>query len=424
MNAMWITIIILLLTILAFISGKIPMSIISMGIIVLLIVFKILPVQRAFSGFINSNVIMFAGMFVIGAGIMKTNILTNIEKWVMKFKNKPKRFMLISCIVAAVLGLLTSATAAVAILLPLLIGMSTSVGISRQKLLYPAAVVANIATGSTFLGVGASNMAWSSIMMKVGAKQPLSILSFTWSRLPFLIVAIVYMAIVAPRFLPNRDNKTFNDNFTTKKNTKNSLSPVKEKIAVWIIVITIILMILSTTFNIPIYLISTIGAMALVIFGVLSEKEALSSLNLPTIFLFAGVLALSDALQVTGAGNLIANLITNIVGKNSNSLLVMAIFFTVPFIVTQFMSNLATIAIFIPLITTTALKMGFDPRAAVLAVVTASCCSFLTPLASPPQTMIMGPGGYKLVDYLKAGWPLALIFIILGTFWFQVIYPL
>lgn len=183
-------------------------------------------------------------------------------------------------------------------------------------------------------------------------------------------------------------------------------------------------MILSNIIHVPIYLISTIGAVCLVIFGILSEKEALASINLPTIFLFGGVLALSDALQVTGAGDLVAGIITSVVGKGSNPFLVMGIFFAVPFIVTQFMSNLATVAIFVPLVASTALKMGFDPRAAVLAVITAACCSFLTPLASPPQAMIMEPGGYKLIDYLKSGWPLALIFIIIGSFWFQIIYPL
>lgn len=423
MSPLSITLIILLLTIIAFLSGKVPMSIVSMGIILALIIFKILPVQRAFSGFINVNVVMFAGMFVIGAGITKTSILERTEHLVEKFRDKPKELMLISCIVAAILGLLTSGTSATAILMPLLIGISASIGISRQKILYPVAVVTNVAAASTFLGIGSSNMAWSSIMMKLGAKQPLSLLSFTWVRLPFLIAAILYMALVAPKLLPNRKNNTFHDNFATK-DLHSQLSPKKEKLAIFIIVATIVLMILSNTIKVPIYLISTIGAVALVVFGILSEKEALKSINLPTIFLFGGVLALSDALQVTGAGNLVASLITNIVGKGSNAFLVMGIFFTVPFIVTQFMSNLATVAIFVPLVASTALKMGFDPRAAVLAVVTASCCSFLTPLASPPQAMIMEPGGYKLLDYLKAGWPLALIFIILGTFWCQIIYPL
>lgn len=424
MVSMWITIAILGLTILAFLTGKVPMSIISMGIILSLIIFKILSPQEAFSGFINTNVIMFAGMFVIGAGITKTSILQKAEETVIKYKDSPKKLMFISCLTGGLLALLTSATSAIAILLPLLVGICISIKISKKQLLFPVAAVANIAAGCTFLGVGASNMTWSSIMMKLGAKQPLTIMSFTWARLPFIIVTILYMVFIAPKLLPKVDDKADNKNDLKKQELKSTLTPMKEKLAIVIILATIVLMVLSTYIHVPIFLISTIGAVLLVVFGVLSEKEALSSIKLPTIFLFGGVLALSDALTKTGAGDMVATAITAIIGNTKNTYVIMFVFFAIPFIVTQLMSNIATIAIFVPLVVSVALKLGFDPRAAVLAVVTAGCCSFLTPLASPPQTMIMQVGNYKLWDYLKAGLPLAVIMMIMGSFVFQIIYPL
>lgn len=422
MSPMWITLIILILTIIAFLTGKVPMSIISMGIILALLIFKILPVEKAFGGFINSNVIMFVGMFVIGAGITKTSILQKTENLVIRYKDNSKMLLLISCLAGAILGLLTSGTSAVAILLPLLIGISSSVNISRKQLLFPVAVVANIGAATTFLGVGSGNMAWSSVMMKMGAKQPLSLMSFTIAKIPFLIVAILYMVYIAPKLLPK--DKVSDDASVKQKNLKSTLSPFKEKLAIVIILATIILMILSNYIKVPIYVISTLGAVLLVVFGILSEKEALRSINLPTIFLFAGVLALSDALTATGAGDLVATAITSIIGNTKNTFLIMFVFFAIPFIVTQFMSNLATIAIFVPLVVSASLKLGFDPRAAVLAVAIAATSSFLTPLASPPQTMIYEVGGYKLGDYLKAGLPLAIIYLIMGSFVFQLIYPL
>lgn len=422
MSPMWITIIILVLTIIAFLTGKVPMSIISMGIILALVIFKILPVEKAFGGFINSNVIMFAGMFVIGAGITKTSILQKTQDLVIRYKDNRKMLLLISCLAGGILALLTSGTSAIAILMPLLIGIASSVDISRKQLLFPVATVANIAAGTTFLGVGSGNMAWSSIMIKMGAKQPLSLMSFTIAKLPFLIVAILYMVYIAPKLLPK--DKISDDSDLKQKDLSTSLSPAKEKLAIFIILATIILMILSNYINVPIYVISTLGAVMLVVCGILTEKEALGSINLPTIFLFGGVLALSDALSATGAGDLVATAITAIIGNTKNTFFIMFVFFAIPFIVTQFMSNLATIAIFVPLVVSAALKLGFDPRAAVLAVVIASTSSFLTPLASPPQTMIYQVGGYKLGDYLKAGLPLAVLFLIMGCFVFQMIYPL
>lgn len=85
---------------------------------------------------------------------------------------------------------------------------------------------------------------------------------------------------------------------------------LKEKIAMVIILGSIGLMLLENVIGVDMYLIACIGAVLLVLTGVLSEKEALESIHMPTIFLFAGVLALSDAIKVTGAGEVVADLMT------------------------------------------------------------------------------------------------------------------
>ncbi len=78
------------------------------------------------------------------------------------------------------------------------------------------------------------------------------------------------------------------------------------------------------------YLIACIGAVLLVLTGVLSEK-ALESVHMPTIFLFAGVLTLSDAIKITGVGDLVADFMIKLVGGTTNTYLMMAIFFFIPF---------------------------------------------------------------------------------------------
>ena len=183
------------------------------------------------------------------------------------------------------------------------------------------------------------------------------------------------------------------------------------------------LMLLENVIGVDMYLIACIGAVLLVLTGVLSEKEALESIHMPTIFLFAGVLALSDAIKVTGAGEVVADLMIKIIGNNTNTYVIMAVFFMIPFILTQVMSNLATLTIFIPLVTSACIKIGVDPRAAVVGVLTASCISIMTPMAAPCQIMIIEPGGYTLKDYLKCGTPLALILIVVSVFFLPTLYP-
>ena len=199
---------------------------------------------------------------------------------------------------------------------------------------------------------------------------------------------------------------------------------LKEKIAMVIILGSIGLMLLENAIGVDMYPIACIGAVLLVLTGILSEKEALESIHMPTIFLFAGVLALSDAIKVTGAGEVVADLMIKIIGNNTNTYVIMAVFFMIPFILTQVMSNLATLTIFIPLVTSACIKIGVDPRAAVVGVLTASCISIMTPMAAPCQIMIIEPGGYKLKDYLKCGTPLAIILAIMTIFLMPLMFPM
>lgn len=423
MTLLEITLLILLATILAFVSGKIPFAVISSGIILALILTGVMTPAEAFGGFINTNVVMFVAMFVIGAGLTKTVLIDKAQSLVVRYKDNQRILIFLSCAAAAFLGAITSATATAAIMIPLLVGIANDIGTSRSKLLYPAMACANIATQMTFMGQGASNMAWNDVMMKAGAPNPLHVWDFTVARIPMLATAILYMTFVGYKLMPDIPNGKFSDGASGQTGSEK-ISPAKQKLAMIIILATIALMLLENIIGIKMYLTACLGAVLLVLTGVLSEKEALASIHQPTIFLFAGVLALSDAIQKTGAGDVVADWMIKILGGTTNTYLIMAVFFLVPFVLTQVMSNLATLTIFIPLVTSACLKMGLDPRAAVVGVITASCISIMTPMAAPCQIMIIEPGGYKLKDYLKCGTPLAALLCMMSILVLPMMFPL
>lgn len=240
--------------------------------------------------------------------------------------------------------------------------------------------------------------------------------------IPMLTIAILYMTFVGYKLMPDIPNEQFSDAAHTASESEK-LSPFKRKLAVLIVLVSIAMMLLENVIGVKMYLTSCIGAAALVLTGVLTEREALNSIHQPTIFLFAGVLALSDAIQTTGAGDVVADWMIRLLGDTTNPYIIMLVFFLVPFILTQVMSNLATLTIFIPLVTSACIRMGVDPRAAVVGVITASCVSIMTPMAAPCQIMIIEPGGYTLKDYLKCGTPLALILIVVSVFFLPTLYP-
>lgn len=422
MTPLEITLVILLLTLIAFMTGKIPFSVIATGIILSLVLTGVMEPAEAFSGFVNSNVIMFVAMFVIGAGLTKTSLIDRAQRLVVRYKDNPRMLIFLSCLAASFLGAITSATATAAIMIPLLVGIANDIGTSRSKLLYPAMACANIATSMTFLGQGASNMAWNDYIVKAGGTRTIQIWEFTTARIPLLAAAILYMVFVGYKLMPDIDNSTFEDScHQNKEQTK--LPAWKEKLAMAIVVLTIVIMLFENVIGINMYLIACIGAVLLVLTGILSEKEALESIHMPTIFLFAGVLTLSDAIKMTGAGDVVADWMIRLIGNNTNPYIIMAIFFTIPFVLTQIMSNLATLTIFIPLVISACAKIGIDPRAAVIGVLTASCISIMTPMAAPCQIMIIEPGGYKMKDYLKCGTPLAVLLALMTIFIMPLMFP-
>lgn len=422
MTPLEITLLILVLTIAAFITGEIPFAVISSGIILSLIMTGVMEPAEAFSGFTNTNVVMFVAMFVIGAGLTKTSLIDKAERMVVRYKDNPKMLIFLACMASSLLASITSATATAAIMISLLVGIANEIGTSRSKLLYPAMACANIATSMTFLGQGASNITWIDIMAKAGAPNELHIWDFTIARIPLLAVSILYMTFVGYKLMPDIDNSTFADSEHTGKKAAK-LSPVKEKIAIIIILVTILAMLFESVIGIPMYLVACIGAVLLVLCGILTEKEALESIHQPTIFLFAGVLTLSEAIKKTGAGDVVADWMISLIGNTTNPYLIMAVFFLIPFFLTQIMSNLATLTIFIPLVVSACMKIGIDPRAAVVGVLTASCISIMTPMAAPCQIMIIEPGGYTLKDYLKCGMPLAAILAVMTIFLMPLMFP-
>lgn len=121
MSPLEITLVILLVTIIAFVSGKVPFSVISTGIILALILTGIKTPAEAFGGFINTNVVMFVAMFVIGAGLTKTPLIDKAQSLVIRYKDNMRMLIFLSCVAGAFLGAITSATATAAIMIPLLV---------------------------------------------------------------------------------------------------------------------------------------------------------------------------------------------------------------------------------------------------------------------------------------------------------------
>ncbi len=157
--------------------------------------------------------------------------------------------------------------------------------------------------------------------------------------------------------------------------------------------------------------------------GVISEKEALASIDLKVVLLFGGSLTLAKALDTTGAGELIADKIVGLLGADPNPTILLLVIFIVTCVLTNFMSNTATTALMIPIAVSLTNNLGADPRSVVIATVIAGSCAYATPIGMPANTMVVGLGRYKFKDYVKSGLPLILVSFVICMILLPILFP-
>lgn len=132
---------------------------------------------------------------------------------------------------------------------------------------------------------------------------------------------------------------------------------------------------------------------------------------------------MASAMNTTGAGKLIAEATVKMLGGNPSPYLVTAVLFCLAVLLTQFMSNTASKALLCPVGIALSAQMGASPKAVLMAILIASSCAFASPVGTPPNTLVLGPGNYKFLDYVKAGSGLVFVCLIVSIIVIPVVWP-
>jgi di/tricarboxylate transporter len=187
------------------------------------------------------------------------------------------------------------------------------------------------------------------------------------------------------------------------------------------VAVLVVMVVLLATGAVPPAVAGLLAASALVLLGVLSAAQAYRGVSWTTVILVAGMISLSTAMVESGAAERLADALVGIVGDAGPYALMAGLFL---FCVTlgQLISNVATALIVIPVAVSAAADMDVSAKPALMAVAVAAAASFLTPVATPANLMVMEPGGYRFGDYWKLGLPLLAWFgvvavVLVPVFW-------
>ena len=401
-----------------FVTELIPLAVTAMGASIALGLLGVLTPKQVFSGLSNSTVVLFAGMFVIGAAMFQTGLAQRIGITVVHAAGTgEKRLMAAIMIVTIILSSVSSNTATVACLLPVVVQICAVARLAVSPQLMALAVAANV--GGTITMIGTPPNILMSATLSASGLQPFGFFEFAWIGIPLSIAGVIYMLTIGRRLCPHGHVDSTLRDLTSDlpKDTR------KMTICAIILLLVVIAMALSKTINVPMQTAAIIGALACVITGCLTEKQAYGGIDWTTIFLFAGMLPLAEAMDKTGAGAMIANAVVSIIGSNASPLIIVMAMFLLSCGLTQFMSNTAAAALLAPIGISIAQSIGVSPFPVLMAIGIAASCAFTTPVATPPNTLILGPGKFRFMDYVKVGLPLVVVSMIVCTVIIPLVWP-
>lgn len=404
---------------LLFVTEMIPLAMTAVMAAVACSALGLVPENQIFLGLADSTVVLFGGMFVVGAAMFYTGLAQKIGGAVVKLFGKGENSLMFGImIIAALMSAFLSNTGTTACLIPVVLGICANAKLSSSRELMPLAFAAGL--GGTITLIGTPPNILANVALKAAGMEDLQFgfFEYAYIGIPITVAGILYMMFVGKYFLPNDVVEVEAD---VEQEFEANATSTKKQIICGVIMAGVILC--MATSLVPLELAAVVGAVLCVLTGCITEKQAYNSIDWVTIFLFAGMIPVANAMNSSGAGKLIAEATVNMMGGDPSPYTVTAVLFCLAVVLTQFMSNTASKALLCPVGIALSAQMGASPKAVLMAILIASSCAFASPVGTPPNTLVLGPGKYKFMDYVKCGSGLVAVCLVVSILVIPVVWP-
>ena len=515
---MTIVLTILVLAVVAFMSNRVPMGIVALGVALALWGTGILTLNQSLAGFGDPVVIFIAALFVVSESLDSTGVTAWAGQQVIsRGGEKRTPLLVVICLLVAVLTALISVNGAVAALIPVVVVIAVRIGIAPSKMLMPLAFSAHAGSMLALTGTPV-NIIVSEAAVDAGAR-PFTFFEFGLVGLPLAVGTIAILALFGDRLLPDRAPAALPPDVSSHARvlraqyalpqdaelvgagtgvTEVVIPPRSDLIGLHLfpgmttpsgdlvvlglqragedligpeailragdtlllrgswehlethtagpevlvvdapsslrrtvplgigakrsIAILAVMVVLLATGVVPPAVAGIVAAGAIVVTGVLTPAQAYRSISWTTVVLVAGMIPLSTAFITTGTADLIAQGLLSLISGASPSLALLALV-VLTMVLGQLISNTATVLIMAPIAAVLAADLAVSVLPFMMALTVAGAASFLTPVATAANTMVMEPGGYRFTDYWKLGLPLLVLFLAVAVLWVPVIWP-
>jgi anion transporter len=427
------TFLILAAAIIAFLSARVPLEVVAVGVALALWATGVLTLPQAFAGFGDPTVLFIASLFIV-ATALETSGVTRMVGAVILARAGTRRGRILIWVggIVAILTALISINGAVAALIPVAAVIARRSGLSPSQLMLPMAFIASSASLLTLTGTPV-NVVVSELAAEAG--RPFGFFEFALVGLPLVAATIAIVVLLGPRLLPHHGPDPAPEHHTERE--AETLSLVPEAVRTGTVrtqrrsrlhrgsrrtlAVTAVMVALLATGATPPAVAGLLAAGSLIVLRVVKLPDLYHGVSWTTLVLIAGMIPLSVAFLETGAADVVADALLAVVGQ-ADPHLALIVVCVVVVVLGQFISNVATVLIVAPVATSIALTLDVSALPFLMALTVAGASSFLTPVATPVNLMVMAPGGYRFGDYWRLGLPLTVLFLLAAVFYVPLIW--
>lgn len=369
-----------------------------------LVVFGIIEAKSAYYNFANTTIVFFVSLVVIGEAFFVTGLADFLGEKIIGLIGKNEKGIIIGTgIVGGGLSGFLNDTGTTGCLMPIVSAMGKKTGVSNSKLLMALAYFASL--GGTITLVGTTPHILVNGILEEAGQRGFRFFEYAKIGLPLLIIGIIYMATIGLKLLPEKETVEVRSSDAIEKNPK--------KMALVFGIFVLVLVAMATEI-IPMHIAAVLGAVAVVLSGCLSVKDATATFSAKTIFLVGGIFPLSGALSSSGAAAyFIERLEPLLIGQSP--IIILGGISLIMMITTQLLTNSAATVLILPMALVLADAAGINPLAVAMAISICASGAFMTPFGTGPNLLVWEAGGYSMKDYAKCGLPLSIIFWIATT---------
>lgn len=419
MSPATITLIVLAVTAFLFIREVIPVPLTAMLCAAVLVFAGIAKPSDVIGGFSNTTVIILNAMLIVGGALFETGVTDKIAKSAVKIAKTERQMIMVIFILGSLLSALLNNTGTMAMMIPIILGIQTSIGYSASRLMMAGFLGVMCGGRLTLVGDATVNTIAQAAILSVGGS--FGFLDIGKIGLPLTIATGLWLYFFGYKTIPVR--KAAEDSIYANGTEKTA--PVwKQVMSIVIIAGVFFGMAFNDAIKVPLYWVAMVGAIAVWALGILNTKQVCNLVDLKTVFLYVGMLPLGTALKTTGAAKMIANVVSILVGGSGNVYLITALMFIVACFMTQFTSNVVTINLLAPIAIAIASTLHVSATALIVTTCIACTMGYVSPVACPPATIIYGSGGFKFTDYAKSNWSILIISFLICVFLLPTMWPL